>query len=84
MFIDAFDAIFEPRYTQFSTSLMYLSSSLVVGGISVPWLRTLVFLRLIIRSKSVYADKTDSIVSTDVRQSELRVQHHQQRARLVR
>ena len=57
MFIDAFDAIFEPRYTQFSTFLMYLSSSLVVGGISVPWLRTLVFLRLMVRPKSEHADE---------------------------
>ena len=57
MFIDAFDAILEPRYTQFLTFSMYLSSILIVGGISVPWLRTLVFLRLMVRPKSEHADE---------------------------
>ena len=38
--IDAFDVILEPMYTKFLTFSMYLSSYLIVGEISVPWLRT--------------------------------------------
>ena len=55
--IDVFDTILEPRYTKFLTSSMYLSSILIVGGLSVPWLRTLVFLKLMVRPKLVYADE---------------------------
>ena len=54
--IDAFDTI-KPRYTKFLTFLMYLSSILIVGEMSVPWLRTLVFLRLMVRSKSEHSDE---------------------------
>ena len=43
VFIDAFEAILEPRYTKCLTFSMYLSLILIVGGISVPRLRTLVF-----------------------------------------
>ena len=43
VFIDSFDAILQPRYTKLLTFLMYLSSSLTVGGIFIPWLRTLLF-----------------------------------------
>ena len=60
---------------------MYLSLIFIVGGICVPWFRTLVFLRLKLKPKS---DHTDSIVTADFGQRELRVQYHQQRADLVR
>ena len=42
VFIDALDAILEPRYIKFLTFSMYLSSILFVGGsgIYVAWLRT--------------------------------------------
>ena len=49
---DAFDATLEPRYTKFlftySTSL---PSILIDGGIFVPWIQTLGFLRLMVRPK---------------------------------
>ena len=35
------------------------------------WLRTLNFLRLMVRPKSKHAEKTDSIVSADLEQNEL-------------
>ena len=41
--IDAFDTILDPRYTKVLTFSIYLSSILIIGGISVPWLRTLIF-----------------------------------------
>ena len=45
---DAFDAILEPNYTKpftfsISFSINYNFAILIDGGISVPWLRTLVF-----------------------------------------
>ena len=36
--IDEFEAILEPRYTQFLTVLMYLSLILIIGGIYVLWI----------------------------------------------
>ena len=54
---DAFDAILEPRSTKSLTFSMFFSSSLIVGGISVPWLSTLVFLRLMLRPKPEHADE---------------------------
>ena len=57
MSIDAFDAILEPRSTKSLTFSMFFSSSLIVGGISVPWLSTLVFLRLMLRPKPEHADE---------------------------
>ena len=53
------------------TFSIYLST-LIVGGIYVPWLKTLVIVRLMVRTKN------DSVVSVDLGQSELRVQHLQQ------
>ena len=54
---DAFDATLEPRYTKFFTFSISLPSILIDGGISVPWLKTLVFLRLMVRPKSEHADE---------------------------
>ena len=55
VYIDTFDVILEPRYTKFLTFSMYLSSIVIVGGICVPWLETLFFLRLMVRPKSEHA-----------------------------
>ena len=60
---DAFDAILEPKYTKFFTFSISLALTLIDGGICVPWLRTLVFLRLMVRPKSEHAD---SVVSVDL------------------
>ena len=79
VFINSFDAILDPMYTKFLTFSTYLSSVLNVRGISVSWLRTLVFLVLMVRPKFERADETDSIVSADLGQSELRVQHNHQK-----
>ena len=48
---DAFDATLEPSYTKFFTSI------LIDGGISVPWLKTLVSLRPMVRPESEHAYK---------------------------
>ena len=74
---DALDATFEPRYTKFFTFLKSLPLILIDGKLYVPCLRTLVFLRLIVRPKSEHADETDSVVSVGLGQSKPRVQHHQ-------
>ena len=52
---DAFDAILEPRCTKFLTFSISLLSIFINRGISVPWLRTLIFLRLMVRPKSEHA-----------------------------
>ena len=79
--IDAFNAIY--KHKKLLTYSMHLSSRLIVGGIYFPWLRTLVFLRLMVRQNLSMLTKTDLIVFEDLGQSELRVQHYQQRADLV-
>ena len=54
---DAFDAILEPKYTNQFTFSTFLPSILIDDGVYVPWLRNLVFLRLIIRSKFEHANE---------------------------
>ena len=44
-------------YNVFFTFSIYLLSILICGGIYVPWLRALVFLRLKVRPKSEHADE---------------------------
>ena len=54
---DAFDAILEPRYKNIFTFSIDLPSILIDDRISIPWLGTLVFLRLTVRPKSDHADE---------------------------
>ena len=54
---DAFDATFEPRYTKLSTFSVSLQLILIDGKTFVPRLRILVFLRLIVRPKSEFAEE---------------------------
>ena len=57
MFIDAFDETLEPRYAKLLTCSMYLSSISIVGGISVSWLMTLIFLILMVRPTSDHTEE---------------------------
>ena len=54
---DEFDATLKPRYTTFFTFSISSLSILIDGGMSVPWLKILVFLRLMVRPpKSEHVD----------------------------
>ena len=83
MFIDAFDSILESRFTHFFTFLMYLSSILIEGGYLFLGLRLNFFKGWWWCRNLGMLTKTDSILSSDLEQNELQVQHHQQRTDLV-